>query len=176
VGSYVFANKQALRGNEFTFEPIMEVVFLFLGIFFAMMPALQLISEFASHPENAGLITGDSLYWATGILSSFLDNAPTYLNFLSAATGKLGFDMGSFSSVAEFSNDAVGAVYLEAISVAAVFFGAMTYIGNGPNFMVKSIAEERGVKMPSFFGYMIRYSLKVLLPILILTWVLFFLI
>lgn len=173
VCSYVFANKQALRGNEFTFEPIMEVVFLFLGIFFAMMPALQLISEFASHPENSNLITGNTLYWATGILSSFLDNAPTYLNFLSAATGKLGFDMGSFSSVTSFTKDATGIIYLEAISVSAVFFGAMTYIGNGPNFMVKSIAEERGVKMPSFFGYMIRYSLKVLLPILLLTWLLF---
>lgn len=174
VGSYVFANKQALRGNEFTFEPIMEVVFLFAGIFFAMMPALQLISDFASHPENSDLITSDTLYWTTGILSSFLDNAPTYLNFLSASTGKLGFDMGNFQSVTEFSKDATGTLYLEAISVSAVFFGAMTYIGNGPNFMVKSIAEERGVKMPSFFGYMIRYSLKILLPILFLTWVLFF--
>ena len=174
VCSYVFANKRLLKSNEFTFEPILEVVFLFAGIFFAMMPALQLISAFASHPENTNLITSDSLYWATGILSSFLDNAPTYLNFLSAATGKLGYDMGTFQSVVDFTKDATGELYLQAISVSAVFFGAMTYIGNGPNFMVKSIAEERGVKMPSFFGYMIRYSLKVLLPILILTWVIFF--
>jgi Na+/H+ antiporter NhaD/arsenite permease-like protein len=177
AGSYYFANKQALRGNEFTFEPILEVVFLFMGIFFAMMPALQLISSFAAAPENANLITEHTLYWSTGILSSFLDNAPTYVNFLSAATAKFQLSVGSPADVKVFAlgtQDAITSLYLEAISVAAVFFGAMTYIGNGPNFMVKAIAEERGVKMPSFFAYMIRYSIIILMPILFLTWLIFF--
>lgn len=172
AASYFLASKAALKGNEFTFEPIMEVVYLFAGIFFAMMPALELIGEFASDPANAALITKDSLYWATGILSSFLDNAPTYVNFLSAACAKTGFAVDNAEQVGQFA--AEFPVLLGAISVSAVFFGAMTYIGNGPNFMVKAIAEERGVEMPSFFGYMIKYSIIILLPILALTWVVFF--
>ncbi|MEZ4686782.1 MAG: sodium:proton antiporter [Bacteroidia bacterium] len=172
AASYFLASKQALKGNEFTFEPIMEVVYLFAGIFFAMMPALALIGEFAGAAENAPLITEHSLYWATGTLSSFLDNAPTYVNFLSAACAKYHLDVGIPAQVGAFAEG--HPTYLAAISVAAVFFGAMTYIGNGPNFMVKAIAEERGVEMPSFFGYMIKYSIIILLPILALTWLVFF--
>ncbi|MEM7656521.1 MAG: sodium:proton antiporter [Bacteroidota bacterium] len=177
AGSYFFADKSALRGNEFTFEPINEVIFLFAGIFFAMMPALQLIGEFAASPAGRSFFSVDAIYWATGGLSGFLDNAPTYLNFLSAALAK--FDM-SVSQLEDVRAFAAGSVYpetkdyLRAISVSAVFFGAFTYIGNGPNFMVKSIAEERGVEMPSFFGYIVKYSLVILLPVLFLTWLIFF--
>ncbi|MDX2249283.1 MAG: sodium:proton antiporter [Bacteroidia bacterium] len=177
VGSYFFADKSALRGNEFTFDPINEVVFLFAGIFFAMMPALQLIGEFASSETGKSFFSVNSIYWITGTLSAVLDNAPTYLNFLSAALAKFDMDVSSTAEVAAFAAGTVDLItrdYLRAISVAAVFFGAMTYIGNGPNFMVKSIAEERGVVMPSFFGYIIRYSLIILLPILFLTWLVFF--
>jgi Na+/H+ antiporter NhaD/arsenite permease-like protein len=109
-------------------------------------------------------------------LSGFLDNAPTYLNFLAAAMASQG---GSISVLAEVTQFANGGVFydsvadLTAISIAAVFFGAMTYIGNGPNFMVKSIAEQVGIKMPSFFGYIVRYSIPFLLPLLLLVWLLF---
>ncbi|WNJ20243.1 sodium:proton antiporter [Pontibacter sp. G13] len=176
AASYFMADKSALRGNEFTFEPINEVVFLFLGIFFSMMPALQLIGEFAASDAGKEFFTVDSIYWITGSLSGFLDNAPTYLNFLSAALAKFDMSVSNIADVKAFaagSTDIVTKEYLRAISIAAVFFGAFTYIGNGPNFMVKSIAEERGVQMPSFFGYIIRYSLIVLAPILFLTWLIF---
>ncbi len=176
-GSYYFADKQALRGNEFTFEPIYEVVFLFAGIFFAMMPALQLIGEFAESPEGSTFFTLDAIYWITGSLSGVLDNAPTYVNFLSASMAKFGLSVSNIEEVRMFAagtQELITVDYLRAISVAAVFFGAMTYIGNGPNFMVKAIAEERGVQMPSFFGYVIKYSIVILLPILFLTWLVFF--
>ena len=175
--SYRFANKGALKGNDFNFEPIREVAFIFVGIFGTMMPALELVSNFAASPKGMDLITHNTLYWGTGILSGFLDNAPTYINFLTAAMASKGADIGIFSQVVDFAN---GGVYensvfsLKAISVASVFFGAMTYIGNGPNFMVKSIAEQVGIKMPSFFGYMIRFSIPILLPLFILTWLIFF--
>ena len=175
--SYFLADKQALRGNEFSFAPINEVIFLFAGIFFAMMPALQLIGEFASSPAGKSFFNVDTMYWITGSLSGVLDNAPTYLNFLSASLGKFGMDVSNLADVQAFAAGSVDPItkdYLRAISVAAVFFGAMTYIGNGPNFMVKAIAEERGVQMPSFFAYVIKYSLIVLLPVLFLTWVIFF--
>ena len=175
--SFYLADKQALRGNEFSFAPINEVVFLFAGIFFAMMPALQLIGEFAQSPAGKNFFNVDTIYWITGSLSGILDNAPTYLNFLSAALGKFGLSVSSIQDVQAFAAGSVELVtkdYLKAISVAAVFFGAMTYIGNGPNFMVKAIAEDRGVQMPSFFGYVVRYSLIYLLPVLFLTWLIFF--
>ncbi len=177
AASYLLADKAALRGNEFTFEPINEVVFLFAGIFFAMMPALQLIGEFAASPAGREFFTVNSIYWITGSLSGFLDNAPTYLNFLSAALAKFDLSVSNVEDVRAFASGAQEAItqdYLRAISVAAVFFGAFTYIGNGPNFMVKSIAEERGLKMPSFFGYIVRYSLVILVPVLLLTWLVFF--
>lgn len=177
AGGYFFANKMALRGNEFSFEPINEVIFLFAGIFFAMMPALQLIGEFAASDAGKEFFTVNSMYWITGSLSGFLDNAPTYLNFLSAACAKFDLSVTNLADVQAFAAGTVDPVtkdYLKAISVAAVFFGAFTYIGNGPNFMVKSIAEERGVEMPSFFGYIFKYSLIILMPVLILTWLIFF--
>ncbi|MBN3521335.1 sodium:proton antiporter [Algoriphagus lutimaris] len=174
--SYRFADKRAIQGNEFNFEPIREVAFIFIGIFGTMMPALELVGNFAKSPEGASLISHNTLYWGTGTLSGFLDNAPTYLNFLAAAMASKGADINNISQVREFAANGFpdSSFELMAIAVASVFFGAMTYIGNGPNFMVKSIAEQSGIKMPSFFGYIIRFSLPVLLPILILVWLVFF--
>ena len=174
--SYRWANKDLLKANEFNFEPIKEVAFIFVGIFGTMMPALELVGNFAQSPAGVKLITHNTLYWGTGMLSGFLDNAPTYLNFLAAGMASQGASINNIADVMKFANDGFtdSALMLKAISVAAVFFGAFTYIGNGPNFMVKSIAEQVGIKMPSFFGYIIRYSLPILIPIFIITWLIFF--
>lgn len=174
--SFRFADKAALKGNEFNFEPIREVAFIFIGIFGTMMPALELVGNFAKSPEGSALITHNTLYWGTGALSGVLDNAPTYLNFLAAAMASQGAEISNIQMVRDFAMDKYddSAFELMAISVASVFFGAMTYIGNGPNFMVKSIAEQSGIKMPSFFGYVIRFSVPILLPILFLVWLVFF--
>ncbi len=174
--SFKFADQKAIKGNEFNFEPIREVAFIFIGIFGTMMPALELVGNFAKSPEGSALITHNTLYWGTGILSGFLDNAPTYLNFLAAAMASQGAEIGNVEMVKNFALNKYqdSAFELMAISIAAVFFGAMTYIGNGPNFMVKSIAEQSGIKMPSFFGYIIRFSLPILLPILFIIWLVFF--
>lgn len=175
--SYKYADKKALETNEFSFGPIREVAFIFIGIFGTMMPALELVGNFAQSEAGAPLITHNTLYWGTGFLSGFLDNAPTYLNFLAAAMAS---QDASIASVSDVRNFAIGGIYddsvlsLKAVSIAAVFFGAMTYIGNGPNFMVKSIAEQIGIKMPSFFGYIVRFSIPILLPLLILVWLIFF--
>lgn len=168
--SFKTADKKILQSNEFDFEPIKEVAYLFVGIFATMIPALQLIaheSKMYGQQLNPGVF-----YWATGILSAILDNAPTFLNFLSAALGKYGMDVNVKQQVFDFS--LTYPIYVQAISIAAVFFGAMTYIGNGPNFMVKSICERAGIKMPSFFGYLMKYSIPILLPIFFIIWLLVF--
>ncbi len=167
--SYKTADEEILKDNEFDFEPIKEVAYLFVGLFATMIPALQLISHEAKLYGEA--LTPSIFYWATGMLSAFLDNAPTYLNFLSAAMGKYGWDVNVISQVHDFSFE--HSFYLTAISVAAVFFGALTYIGNGPNFMVKSISERAGIKMPSFFAYLGKYSIPILIPVFILVWLVF---
>ena len=175
--SHKFANVEALRGNDFNFEPIREVAFIFIGIFGTMMPALEIVGNFAESPEGAKMITHNTLYWGTGLLSGVLDNAPTYINFLTAAMASKGAEITNITQVVEFSKGGVydnSIIYLKAISVAAVFFGSMTYIGNGPNFMVKSIAEQVGIKMPSFFGYVIRFSIPILLPLFVIVWIIFF--
>ena len=148
------------RANSFTAHPIVEVAVIFFGIFLTMIPALELLRE---RGHELGVREPWQFFWATGTLSSFLDNAPTYLTFLA-----LGQSLG-------LSPDVVGVpgAILAAISVGAVAMGANTYIGNAPNFMVKSIAEEAGVKMPSFFGYML-YSGLVLIPLFVAATVLFF--
>lgn len=168
--SYKTADKDVLSANEFDFEPIKEVAFLFVGIFATMMPALQLIAYEAN--LNGQALTPSIFYWATGSLSAFLDNAPTYLNFLSAEMGKFNLDVNIPRQVLQFELE--HPIYLSAISVAAVFFGAMTYIGNGPNFMVKSISERAGIKMPSFFGFLVKYSIPILLPIFTIVWLVFY--
>ncbi len=176
VLSYKFADKAALDGNGFSFEPIREVAFIFVGIFATMMPALEIVGNFAKSPQGAELITHNTLYWGTGLLSGFLDNAPTYINFLTAAMASTGASINNLQDVISFSEGGFrdSVLDLKAISIASVFFGAMTYIGNGPNFMVKSIAEQVGIKMPSFFGYIIRFSIPMLIPIYILVWLIFF--
>ncbi len=174
--SWKYANAEAHKGNEFNFEPIREVAFIFIGIFATMLPALELVGNFAKSESGAALINHNTLYWGTGLLSGFLDNAPTYLNFLAASMAAQGADINTIADVRQFAGGAYpdSVLSLKAISIAAVFFGAMTYIGNGPNFMVKSIAEQVGVKMPSFFGYILRFSIPILLPILIVVWLIFF--
>ncbi len=168
--SYARADKEVLKANEFDFEPIKEVAYLFIGIFATMIPALQLIAHEANVLGNE--LSAGVFYWATGSLSAVLDNTPTYMNFLSAAMGKYALDVTVKAHVVHFVS--VDEVYLQAISVAAVFFGAVTYIGNGPNFMVKSISERAGIEMPSFFTYIVKYSLIILVPIYAVIWLLFF--
>ncbi len=168
--SFKTADKEILKYNEFEFEPIREVAYLFIGIFATMIPALQLIAHEAN--VYGSELSAGIFYWATGGLSGFLDNTPTFMNFLSAAMGKFGLDVNSAKEVVDFQN--MHALYLRAISVGAVFFGAMTYIGNGPNFMVKSITERAGLRMPSFFTYFIKYAIPILLPIFTIVWLVFF--
>ncbi len=174
--AYFYAQPEVLKENQFSFEPIKEVVFIFIGIFFTMIPALALVSTFAQSDAGKSLINFHTLYWGTGMLSAVLDNAPTYLNCLAASMATDGSSIHDMVAVKNYARGIFPHAIpnLEAISLAAVFFGAMTYIGNGPNFMVKAIAEQSGVGMPSFFGYIFRYSLVVLLPILFLVWLLFF--
>ena len=151
--------------NEFTFAPIEEVAKLFIGIFITMIPALIILK---AHGAELGLSQPWEMFWATGALSSFLDNTPTYLVFLQTA-GALGATAGIQTSVGTVSQ-----IMLEAISTGAVFMGANTYIGNAPNFMVKSIAEENNIKMPSFFGYM-AWSVSILIPTFIIDTIIFLL-
>ncbi|MEM0941237.1 MAG: sodium:proton antiporter [Bacteroidota bacterium] len=177
IGAVRFSDLQAIQGNDFSFEPIREVAFLFIGIFFTMMPALELVSEFAQSEQGEKLINPSNLYWGTGLLSGFLDNAPTYVNFLTAAMASAGADVNKIPEVVAFASNQYKDSMLDlmAISLGAVFFGAFTYIGNGPNFMVKSIAEQVGIRMPSFLSYIIKYSLPILLPVLFVIWLIFFL-
>lgn len=167
--SYKTSDKRVLEENEFSFEPLREVAFLFIGIFVTMLPALELAAFEAKVVGNR--LNTDFFYWATGALSSVLDNAPTYMSFLSAAMGKYFLDVANKAQVQHFASANV--IYLKAISISAVLFGAMTYIGNGPNFMVKSISERAGIKMPSFFAYIFKYSLIILLPVCTIVWFLF---
>ena len=157
-------SKTIRKDNNFTWGPITEVAVLFLGIFVTMVPTLIYLQANAA---SLGLKTPAAFYYAAGSLSSFLDNAPTALAFYEVAKGML----GSFSD-----SVLVGGIpesLLTAISAGAVLFGSMSYIGNGPNFMVKAIAEENKITMPSFFGYMFRFSLIILLPVYIIVQLLF---
>ena len=166
---------KALREeNEFSWGPILEIVYLFFGIFVTMAPALAILKAGESGALSfitAAVKEPAQYFWITGALSSFLDNAPTYLTFFSTALGQFYPGMGEAPAVAQFLVEQP--IYLLAISAGSVFFGAVTYIGNAPNFMVRSIAEESGVKMPSFFGYM-AYSICILLPLFaVVTWLFF---
>ncbi|MEM7362053.1 MAG: sodium:proton antiporter [Bacteroidota bacterium] len=166
------ADRKILEANGFSLDPLREVVFIFLGIFGTMQPALTLIEKLAQSPQGREYITPNLLYWLTGSLSSVLDNAPTYFNFLTAGMATKGLEVNKVVDVTTYAKEAVE--YLKATSISAVFFGAMTYVGNGPNFMVRSIAVEKKIKMPSFGGYIMRYSLPFLLPVLVVVWALFF--
>lgn len=221
AGSYFTTRKHIHEANHFNFHPIQEVAILFVGIFATMMPALDWLQL------NAHQLLGDHpaagwFYWGSGTLSSVLDNAPTYLSFLSAIFGTFidadivtqvkhlvethGTDLAAvtgphgeeikqtFLALQKYHASAVAAqtvsvdqiemafllgnlkfnAYILAVSIGAVFFGAATYIGNGPNFMVKSIAEHQKVHTPTFLGYVFRYTLPFLLPVLLLVWWIFF--
>jgi Na+/H+ antiporter NhaD/arsenite permease-like protein len=217
AGSYFTTRPSIHKKNEFNFVPVKEVAILFAGIFATMVPALDWLELNAG---ALGIHTPGQFYWACGSLSSVLDNAPTYLNFLSAQFGLFTSPEGiqQVQSVIDSHGAAFGALsgpyaeevkaaylvllryhydlvasgvvplddiatafllgnhalHVQAISLGAVFFGACTYIGNGPNFMVKSIAEHLGVKCPTYFGYIVRYTLPVLLPVFAVVWFLFF--
>ncbi|MDP2424110.1 MAG: sodium:proton antiporter [Bacteroidales bacterium] len=161
-----FTSKRNLMRNAFSWGPIFEVAALFLGIFITMTPALIYLEQ------NVDLLRVTSpaeFYFATGFLSSILDNTPTAVAFHSMA----GIVTAHAAATASSLVSGVSPNLLKAVSLGAVLFGSMTYIGNGPNFMVKSIAENRGIKMPGFFGYIFRFSLLVLLPVFILVWLLF---
>jgi Na+/H+ antiporter NhaD/arsenite permease-like protein len=172
IFSLSITRKHIYKENEFTFGPIIEVAVLFAGIFAAMIPALIVLNE---RGRDLGLSQTWHFFWASGGLSSFLDNTPTYLTFTATASGILGIDITKHAAdyAGLMLSSELGITYLIAISCGAVFMGANTYIGNGPNFMVKAIAEESKIKMPSFFGYML-YSILILVPIFILTTLVFF--
>jgi len=158
--SLLTTKRQCRTDNKFTYNPILEVAILFAGIFITMVPALLILN---ARGAELGIVKPWQFFWATGSLSSFLDNTPTYLAFFSMAQG-LGLN-----------GDMMGipTIFLKAISAGAVFMGANSYIGNGPNFMVKVIAEEYKLKMPSFFGYM-AYSFAILIPLFIVVTLVFF--
>jgi Na+/H+ antiporter NhaD/arsenite permease-like protein len=219
LGSYFTTRKPVHESNHFTLHPIREVAVLFVGIFATMMPALDWLQANAAKLD---LATPGFFYWGSGSLSSFLDNAPTYLCFMKAIFGRFinpeiltqvahlaqthGLDVGSvtghyaeeirqtFAALRNFhaaelahgsvSTDQIQVAYLLgntkfkpyiiAVSVGAVFFGANTYIGNGPNFMVKAIADHQKVHTPSFLGYIAKYTLPYMMPMLLLVWWVFF--
>ena len=163
--SFKTTNEKIRTQNHFTWGAIKEVAVLFIGIFITMQPALALLKTMG---PNLGITEPYQMFWATGLLSSFLDNTPTYLVFLTTA-GTLGFTSGILTTVGTIS-----VKILTAISCGAVFMGANTYIGNAPNFMVKSISDENGIRMPSFFGYM-GWSLCILVPVFFIDMLVFFL-
>ena len=167
--SYFLTPRRVHEENAFTFAPIKEVAFLFGGIFITMMPALGYLEQ---HGQELGFHRPLQYYFASGALSAVLDNAPTYMNFLqlaettAAASNPAVFGpLGGGTPAAVRALLAAQPLFVVAVSLGSVFFGAMTYIGNGPNFMVKSIAHDAGVRCPTFFGYVFKYSLPVLLPI-----------
>ncbi len=161
--------------NEFSWFPIKEVAYLFIGIFITMIPCL-LILKAGQNGALAFLIFRVKepvhYFWVTGALSSFLDNAPTYLTFFNSALGSFYAGMPEAQAVTLLMSE--NSIYLKAISAGAVFFGACSYIGNAPNFMVRSIAEEAGTPMPSFFGYIVKYALVFLIPGFVVVTLLFF--
>jgi Na+/H+ antiporter NhaD/arsenite permease-like protein len=215
AGSYFTTRRAVHEANHFNFHPIQEVAILFVGIFATMMPALDWLQL---HAGALGAPSPGFFYWGSGLLSSVLDNAPTYLSFLKATLGAFvspeaiaqvqhalqtpGYELATAAEPVRATVQALQAYYprqvqamslsrdqietafllgnhdlnryIVAVSVGAVFFGANTYIGNGPNFMVKSIAEHQKVHMPTFLGYVFRYSLPFMLPMLALVWWLFF--
>ncbi|HOW17058.1 MAG TPA: sodium:proton antiporter, partial [bacterium] len=169
--SLKFTPKKYREQNGFTWFPIKEVAILFAAIFASMIPLLKILEL---KGQSLGITEPWQFFWLTGALSSFLDNAPTYLTFLSTSkTVSMDLIYHGASYITLKDGSLVAESLLLAISMGAVFMGANTYIGNGPNFMVKSISEDSGIKMPSFFGYMM-WSILILIPLFLLNSILFF--
>ena len=169
LGSF-FATPQRIRdADNFTFAPLKEVGWLFLGIFGTMIPVLEYMERSA---DKLGLTSETAFFWATGLLSALLDNAPTYLAFFAAALGLHHFQINDPLQVANFISKNGGE--LTALSLGAAFFGALTYIGNAPNLLVKTIAEHARVPTPSFIGYIWKFAMPVLVPIFVVISILFF--
>ena len=166
---------QLREDNNFSWFPMIEVAYLFVGIFITMIPCLLILK---AGPQGAlaflvnGVQAPRHYFWVTGGLSGFLDNAPTYLTFFNTALGSFYPGLAEAQAVPLLTTE--NAVFLKAVSCGAVFFGAFSYIGNAPNFMVRSISEELGTSMPSFFGYIFKYAVVFLLPCLVLVTVLMF--
>ena len=157
VGISLATTPRGVReANNFSYAAILEVAALFIGIFIAMQVPVEVLNIAG---PSLGLSEPWHFFWATGSLSSVLDNAPTYVVF---------FETAKSLTPQVLETTIIREDLLRGISLGAVFMGAMTYIGNGPNFMVKAIAEESGVEMPSFFGYVVRYSVPFLIPVFVL--------
>ena len=173
--SLVTTSVSLREDNDFTWFPIIEVAYLFIGIFITMIPCPLILK---AGPEGAlaflvnGVTRPAHYFWVTGELSAFLDNAPTYLTFFNTALGSFYAGMPEAGAVPLLMTEK--AVYLQAVSAGAVFFGACSYIGNAPNFMVRSISEEAGTPMPSFFGYILKYSLIYLIPTFVVVTLVYF--
>jgi Na+/H+ antiporter NhaD/arsenite permease-like protein len=165
VVSWLITPRKLREENKFTFHAMIEVAVLFLGIFATMIPALLILN---ARGAEMGVRDPASFFWASGGLSSFLDNTPTFVVFFALAQG-VGVENGG----SLLARAGIDTLLLRAISLGAVFMGANTYIGNAPNFMIRAIAEERGLKMPSFFGYML-YSGLILIPLFIALTLIFF--
>jgi len=165
VGSYFATPRSVHAANEFSFAPAKEVGWLFLGIFLTMVPVLDYMQL---HARDLAIDTPAKFYWITGGLSAVLDNAPTYLIFLANALGRTGLSIEDPAAVHQFLGS--GKAEMVAISMGAVLFGAATYIGNSPNFIIKAIAEQHGMHTPSFIGFVIKFSLPILLPVLLLVY------
>ncbi len=164
--SWITTTRALREENAFSFGPIVEVAVVFAGIFATMVPALEILN---ARGAELGPSAPWQFFWASGALSSFLDNAPTYLTFASTASGLVGTDA---ANLGQLLGAAGGARLLAAVSLGSVLMGANTYIGNGPNFMVRAIAERSGVRMPGFFGYM-AWSGAVLLPLFVAVTIVF---
>jgi Na+/H+ antiporter NhaD/arsenite permease-like protein len=166
LASVVMTPPEARDRNQFSWEPIREVASLFPGIFVAMLPVILMLKA-GEHGALAWVheaLGGPGTYFClTGVLSSFLDNTPTYLVFLSAALGTFSPHASESDALAVLLRD--HSLYLQAISAGAVFMGANTYLGNAPNLLVRSVAQEAGVAMPGFFAYTLRYALPLLAPV-----------
>lgn len=169
TAAYWFTPPEIRQRNEFSFAPLKEIAWIFFGIFGTMIPVLDYMER---HAADLGLRSDAQFFWTTGALSALLDNAPAYLTFLAAALGLHGLNLNETRHVSEFI--ARHDHSLIAISLGATCFGALTYIGNGPNLLVKAVAEHAGVKTPGFFGYIFKFALPILIPIFALVCLLFF--
>lgn len=169
LGSYLGTPQRIRDANDFTFAPLQEIGWLFLGIFGTVIPVLEFMERAAG---TLGLNSDLTLFWATGLLSALLDNAPAYLAFVAAALGRYGLNINDLSRVARLLSE--NGRELVAISLGATFFGALTYIGNAPNLLVKTIAQHARVPTPGFLDYIWKFALPILVPVFGLLSILFF--